>query len=67
MVQKNKINGSEIWLGGLDNKDRAEKIFGQEYAIIFLNEATQIGIKTVGKIHTRLAQSIEGFNNFLIL
>ena len=32
-------NGSEIWLGGLDDKDRTEKVLGQEYAVIFLNES----------------------------
>ena len=37
-------NNSEIWFGGLDDKERTEKILGQEYATIFLNEKTnQIG------------------------
>ena len=31
-------NGSEIWFGGLDDKERTEKILGQEYSTIFLNE-----------------------------
>jgi hypothetical protein len=31
-------NGSEIWIGGLDDQDRVEKILGKEYATIFLNE-----------------------------
>src|SRR5215213_6676566 len=35
-------NGSEIWFGGLDDKDRTEKILGQEYASLFLNECSQI-------------------------
>ena len=29
-------NGSEIWFGGLDDKERTEKILGNEYASIFL-------------------------------
>jgi hypothetical protein len=31
-------NDSEIWLAGLDDQDRVEKILGKEYATIFLNE-----------------------------
>jgi hypothetical protein len=31
-------NGSEIWVAGLDDQDRVEKILGKEYATIFLNE-----------------------------
>ena len=31
-------NKSEIWIGGLDDKERVEKILGKEYATIFLNE-----------------------------
>ena len=65
-ITTNKITQSEIWIGGLDTKERAEKIFGQEYGIIFLNEAVQLSKKTVAKIETRLAQKIEGLNNFMI-
>jgi hypothetical protein len=35
-------NDSQIWVGGLDDKERVEKILGQEYATIFLNECSQI-------------------------
>jgi PBSX family phage terminase large subunit len=59
-------NGSEIWFGGLDDKERTEKILGQEYASIFLNEAVQIAQATVGKVESRLAQNIEGFTNVII-
>jgi hypothetical protein len=31
-------NGSEIWIGGLDDQERVERILGMEYATIFLNE-----------------------------
>ena len=33
-------NGSEIWIGGLDDKDRADKILGTEYSTIFFNECS---------------------------
>ena len=35
-------NGSEIWFGGLDDKDRTEKVLGQEYATMLFNEISQI-------------------------
>ena len=35
-------NKSEIWIGGLDDQERVEKILGKEYVTIFLNECSQI-------------------------
>lgn len=52
-------NGSEIWFGGLDDKERTEKILGQEYATIYLNEASQITNEARGMAMTRLAQLCE--------
>ena len=49
-------NGSQIWLGGLDDKERAEKILGQEYATIYFNEASQIPYSSYLIAKTRLAQ-----------
>ncbi|MCK4793516.1 MAG: DNA-packaging protein [Desulfobacteraceae bacterium] len=34
-------NGSQIWIGGLDDKERADKILGQEYATIYFPEASR--------------------------
>ena len=50
------VNGSQIWLGGLDDKDRTEKILGNEYATIFLNECSQIPWGSRNIAVTRLAQ-----------
>lgn len=50
-------NGSEIWFGGLDEKERTEKILGQEYASIFLNECSQIPLGSRDIALTRLAQN----------
>lgn len=50
------IAGSEIWLGGLDDKERTEKILGQEYATLFFNECSQISYSSVLMARTRLAQ-----------
>jgi len=48
--------GSEIWFGGLDDKERTEKILGMEFATIYLNESSQIPWGSVGVAITRLAQ-----------
>jgi phage terminase large subunit-like protein len=53
-------NGSEIWIGGLDDQERVEKILGKEYATIFLNECSQIPYSSVLVALTRLAQVVEG-------
>jgi phage terminase large subunit-like protein len=49
-------NGSRIWIGGLDDKDRVEKILGLEYATVFLNEGSQIPYSSALIAFTRLAQ-----------
>jgi phage terminase large subunit-like protein len=53
-------NESEIWLAGLDDQERVEKILGKEYATIFLNECSQIPYSSVLVALTRLAQVVEG-------
>lgn len=53
-------NGSEIWFGGLDDKERTEKILGQEYATIYLNECSQIPWVARNMAVTRLAQKVPG-------
>ncbi len=49
-------NGSEIWIGGLDEKERVEKILGKEYSTIFFNECSQIPYSSVTMALTRLAE-----------
>lgn len=49
---------SEVWFGGLDEKERTEKVLGQEYASIFLNEASQISYQARNTLLTRLAQLV---------
>lgn len=50
-------NKSEVWFGGLDDKDRVEKILGNEYATLYLNEASQIPWASFNIALTRLAQT----------
>ena len=49
-------NGSQIWFGGIDDKERVEKILGNEFATIYLNEASQIPQSSRDMVVTRLAQ-----------
>lgn len=51
-------NGSEIWLAGLDDKERTEKVLGMEFATIFLNECSQISWSSRSLVMTRLAQRV---------
>lgn len=50
---------SQIWFGGLDDKERTEKILGQEYATLYLNECSQIPQGSRDMAATRLAQRVE--------
>lgn len=52
-------NGSQIWFGGLDDKERTEKILGQEYATIGFNECSQIPYGARNMALTRLAQNCQ--------
>lgn len=55
-------NGSEIWISGLDDKDRVEKVLGKEYSTIYFNESSQIPYHSVSMAETRLAQKTELVN-----
>jgi phage terminase large subunit-like protein len=52
-------NGSQIWFGGLDDKDRTEKILGSEYSTVYLNEISQIKVQARDMVLTRLAQKAQ--------
>jgi phage terminase large subunit-like protein len=52
-------NGSQVWFGGLDDKERTEKILGQEHVTIYLNECSQISWESRNMAVTRLAQKVE--------
>jgi PBSX family phage terminase large subunit len=49
-------NGSEIWIAGLDDEKRVEKILGKEYSTMYFNECSQIPFKSVQIALTRLAE-----------
>lgn len=51
-------NDAQIWFGGLDDKDRTEKILGQEFVTIYANECSQIPYGSILTSRTRLAQKV---------
>jgi hypothetical protein len=52
-------NGSQIWFGGLDDKERTEKILGMEFVTMYFNECSQLPYGSVETALTRLAQKAE--------
>jgi phage terminase large subunit-like protein len=51
-------NGAQLWFGGLDDKERTEKILGMEFVTIYFNEASQIPVASIDMAITRLAQKV---------
>jgi len=56
-------NGAEVWIAGLDDKDRVDKILGKEYATVYFNECSEISYHAVTTALTRLAQNCPGLMN----
>jgi phage terminase large subunit-like protein len=52
-------NGSQIVFGGVDDKERTEKLLGLEFATVYFNECSQIPVASVDMVLTRLAQKAE--------
>jgi hypothetical protein len=52
-------NGSQIWIAGLDDKERVEKILGAEYVTLYFNESSQIPWASIETAMSRLAQKCE--------
>lgn len=55
-------NGSELWIAGLDDEKRVEKILGKEYSTIFFNECSQLTWSAVCIALTRLAEKSDLVN-----
>ena len=49
-------NGSEVWIGGLDDDKRVEKHLGKQYSTIFFNECSQLSYSSIQIMLTRLAE-----------
>lgn len=57
-IHTNNGDDAEVWFGGLDDKDRVEKILGKEYVTVYPNETSQISYGTILTLRTRLAQKV---------
>lgn len=55
-------NGSEIWVGGLNDDAALEKILGNEYATIYVNEASEVKYLAFTLLRSRLAQVVEAID-----
>lgn len=49
---------SEVWYGGLDDPKRVDKLLGNEYATILVNEGSQVPYGSFTTVITRLAQVV---------
>jgi hypothetical protein len=59
-------NGSEIWIGGLGDREQADKILGHEYNTIYFNEISQLSYAAVTTAYSRLAMRIPGCRNLFL-
>jgi hypothetical protein len=50
-------SGSQIWITGIDDPHRMEKILGQEFSTIYFNECSQLSYTSVLLVLTRLAET----------
>jgi phage terminase large subunit len=57
------FNGSEIWIGGLGDREQADKILGHEYNTIYFNEISQLSYAAVTTAYSRLAMRIKDCRN----
>ena len=58
-----KIDWPEIWLLGLDDKERVDKVLGKEFCTLYYNECSQISYSAVTTSQSRLALKVHGLNN----
>ncbi|GHV11350.1 hypothetical protein FACS189491_02430 [Spirochaetia bacterium] len=59
-------NGSEIWIGGLGDREQADKILGHEYNTIYFNEISQLSYAAVTTAYSRLAMRTPGCRNLFL-
>jgi PBSX family phage terminase large subunit len=57
------FNGSEIWIGGLGDKEQADKILGHEYNTIYFNEISQLSYVSVTTAYSRVAMRTKNCRN----
>jgi PBSX family phage terminase large subunit len=60
------FNKSEIWIGGLGDREQADKILGHEYNTIYFNEISQLSYIAVTTAYSRLAMRVPGCRNLFL-
>jgi hypothetical protein len=50
-------NGSEVWVGGLNDEKALEKILGNEYSTVYVNEGSEVRYSAFTLLRSRLAQT----------
>jgi PBSX family phage terminase large subunit len=60
------FNKSEIWIGGLGDREQADKILGHEYNTIYFNEISQLSYAAVTTAYSRLAMRTPGCRNLFL-
>jgi hypothetical protein len=59
-------NGFEIWIGGLGDREQADKILDHEYNTIYFNEISQLSYAAVTTAYSRLAMRAPGCRNLFV-
>jgi len=49
-------NGSRVFIAGLDDNNKLERLLGTEYSTLWINEANQVAFPAITKLKTRLAE-----------
>jgi hypothetical protein len=57
------FNGTEIWTGGLGDREQADKILGYEHNTIYFNEISQLSYAALATAYSRLAMRAPGCRN----
>lgn len=52
-------NNSKIYISGLDDEKKLERLLGTEYSTLWINETNQVPFKAIAKLKSRLAQKNE--------
>lgn len=59
-------NGAEIWVGGLNDDKAMERILGNEYVTIYMNEASECRWAAFVLLRSRLAQVVKDVEGDLV-
>ena len=58
-------NGSQIWIAGLDEGPRLEKVLGNDYSTILINEASEVAYEAFDMLLSRLVPAVGLNGKFL--